>query len=412
MFKRVAGTKDILPQETLQWQTIEDLARQVFSLYAYQEIRTPVLEDAGLYNRSLGEFTEIVQKQMFLVNNKEDTYALRPEGTASIVRAYIENSLDKTASLSRLYYIGPMFRLERPQKGRLRQFHHIGAEVIGSGEPQVDIEVISLCVSLLKAWGVSGYELLLNSLGCVQDRKRLMRQLSDALRSRSRELCDDCKVRVEKNVLRVLDCKQEACRRIVSGLHIGSSHLCGDCAAHFSSVCQGLKKLGIEFSVEPLLVRGLDYYTRTVFEIKHKGLGAQDALGAGGRYDNLCAELSGPQTGAMGFAFGVERLLLIATPHVHKQEKPLVFVIGLGEEAAQEKLLVLDELRTHNIPATTNLEEKSLKGSMRQANDMKARFVAIIGENELKNKVVTLKDMSSGEQKELSLPDLIRTVSI
>ncbi|MDD5255681.1 MAG: histidine--tRNA ligase, partial [Candidatus Omnitrophica bacterium] len=303
MFKRIPGTRDILPQESSQWQALENLARRVFGLYAYQEIRTPLLEDAGLYNRSLGESTEIVQKQMFLVHNKEDLYALRPEGTASILRAYIENNLDKSAGLSRLYYMGPMFRLERPQKGRLRQFHHIGAEVIGSTEPQVDIEVISLSMGLLDAWGVKGSELLVNSLGCAKDRKNLMQMLGGSLKSRLHELCDDCKIRVENNVLRVLDCKQEMCRKIVAGLEVGQKHLCGDCNAHFSKVLAGLRHLGIPFSVEPMLVRWLDYYTRTVFEIKHKSLGAQDAIGAGGRYDGLSVELSGPQTGAMGFAF-------------------------------------------------------------------------------------------------------------
>ncbi|MCX5702478.1 MAG: histidine--tRNA ligase [Candidatus Omnitrophica bacterium] len=321
MLKKVPGTKDILPIEVSRWQKIEEISRKTFSVYNYQEIRTPIIEDIAVYARSLGEFTEIVQKQMFLVKNNEDTYVLRPEGTASVVRAYIENSLDKTTGIAKFYYIGPMFRLERPQKGRLRQFHHIGAEVIGSGQAKVDIEVISLADRLLDEWGISGYEIIVNSLGCQEDKKKLIKILKDAFKYERDNLCDECQKRFQNNVLRILDCKNEGCQKVIKKLNLQDKHLCDDCSAHFTQVKSGLDALKIKYRISPYLVRGLDYYTRTVFEITHKDLGAQDALGAGGRYDNLVKELGGPDVSAMGFAFGIERLFLVhslqSTDHSH-----------------------------------------------------------------------------------------------
>lgn len=302
MFKKVPGTRDILPEEVSRWQKIEEISRKIFSVYDFQEIRTPIIEDIAVYSRSLGEFTEIVQKQMFLIKNNEDTYVLRPEATASVVRAYIENNLDKTMGLARFYYIGPMFRLERPQKGRLRQFHHVGAEVIGSGEPKVDIEVISLADRLLDEWGISGYEIIVNSLGCKDDKKKLMEILHNALKGRLNNLCDECQRRFKNNVLRILDCKNENCQNVIKKLDLQDRHLCDDCRSHFARVKGGLDTLKIKYRINPYLVRGLDYYTRTVFEITHKNLGAQDALGAGGRYDNLVKELGGPDVSAIGFA--------------------------------------------------------------------------------------------------------------
>ena len=278
MYKRVSGTKDILPEECFFWLKIEQLSRQTFSIYNYKEIRTPVIEDVALFNRSLGESTEIVQKQMFLINNKEDIYALRPEATASIVRSYIENNLDKVSGFIKLFYIGPMFRRERPQKGRLRQFHHIGCEAIGSGEPDIDIEIITLADTLLKTYSIGGYKIKINSLGCNKDKQELVSSLQKRLKGKISELCDDCQVRFERNVLRILDCKNEVCQKAVSKLGIQNDYLCSDCKAHFVKVKDGLDCLGMEYEVLPYLVRGLDYYTRTVFEIKHDALGAQDAI--------------------------------------------------------------------------------------------------------------------------------------
>jgi len=411
MFKKVPGTKDILPEEAVSWQKIEENARRIFSLYNYKEIRSPLIEEASLFNRSLGESTEIVRKQMFLIKNKEDLYCLRPEATASIVRAYIENNLDKTTGFIKLYYIGPMFRLERPQKGRLRQFHHIGCEAVGSHDAGLDAEVISLADNLLKSSSIDSYKIKINSLGCTKDKKELSSILHKALKDKLAGLCADCKRRFKKNALRILDCKNEACREIVKKLGISDSHLCPECRAHFARVRKGLDSLKINYEVLPHLVRGLDYYTGTVFEIAHEKLGAQDALGAGGRYNNLVKELGGPDLGAIGFALGIERLLLVTRSQGHKvTSSDLVYLICLGEEAKTEGLKLLDQLRKNGIACDTDYEDKSLKAAMRRANDLGVRFVLILGEDELRKNAVTLKDMSSGIQEEIGFSNLVENL--
>jgi histidyl-tRNA synthetase len=408
MFKRIPGTKDILPQESSSWQIVETTARRIFSLYNYQEIRTPIIEEAALFNRTLGQATEIVQKQMFLIHNQEDVYALRPEGTASIVRSYLENNLDKTSGFTKLYYIGPMFRLERPQKGRLRQFHHIGAEAIGSTQASLDIEVISLADQLLKSFGISGYKIKINSLGCPKDKQKLSLALKKNFQEKLTQLCADCQLRAENNVLRILDCKNNDCQEIVRTLVTPETHLCPDCLGHFEEVKSGLSSLDIAFQVDPQLVRGLDYYNRTVFEITHNDLGGQDAIGAGGRYNNLVSELGGPDLGGIGFAFGIERLLLV--PNALKQNLPnnLVYLITLGDAAKSEGLKILNQLRSAQIPADTDYSNKSLKGAMRAANDAGAKFVLILGEDELKKDIISVKNMSDSTQKEVSIKNLTR----
>ena len=406
MFKRVPGTKDILPEESGLLQKIEEISRKVFSLYNYQEIRVPIIEEASLFNRSLGESTEIVQKQMFLIKHQHDTYALRPEGTAPIVRSYIENSLDKTSGFTKLYYIGPMFRLERPQKGRLRQFNHIGCEAIGSSAANLDVEVISLADNLLKAFLIDGYKIKINSLGCLKDKKELTSILKASLKDKINKLCDDCRSRYKTNVLRILDCKNEACKEVVEKLDIHSTHLCSDCQSHFAKVKEGLDSLNINYEALPTLVRGLDYYTGTVFEVAHPDLGAQDAIGAGGRYNTLVKELGGPDIASVGFAFGVERLTLV-TKLTKETPKQLVYLISLGDEAKIQNLKLLNNLRKEGIACDTDYEGKSLKGAMRKANDMGAKLVLITGEDEIKKGAITIKDMVSGEQKEVKLESLI-----
>ncbi|MCX5707410.1 MAG: histidine--tRNA ligase [Candidatus Omnitrophica bacterium] len=407
MFNRVPGTKDILPDQVRWWQDIERTSRKIFSIHNYQEIRPPLIEDAALFTRSLGEATEIVQKQMFIIKREEDLYALRPEGTASIVRAYLENNLDKTGSFVKFYYMGPMFRAERPQKGRLRQFHHIGVEAIGSKEPEIDVEVIALADTLLKAYSIQGYSILINSLGCPKDKKELTRILRDNLKDKLEQLCPDCQARFDKNVFRILDCKNESCQNIVSQINIGNTYLCPDCAVHFQRVKAGLDSLGIKYETSPKLVRGLDYYTRTVFEFKHGQLGLQqDALGAGGRYDALVKELGGPETGAIGFAFGVERLNLAAgTPEAALKDN-LVYLVTLGEQARFQGLKILADLRQAGIKADTDYENKSLKAAMRKANDLGAGFVLILGDDELKDNAVMVKDMKNSTQEKVPLDKL------
>jgi histidyl-tRNA synthetase len=411
MFKRVPGTKDILPGEVGYWQTIEATAHRIFSLYNYREIRTPLIEEALLFNRTLGTTAEIVQKQMFLIHNQEDTYALRPEGTASIVRSYLENNLDKAAGFTKLYYIGPMFRLERPQKGRLRQFHHIGCEAIGSYAAALDVEVINLAQQLLESFGITGFQIKVNSLGCPKDKQLLSSSLKVSLLKKSKELCVDCQERVKNNVLRVLDCKNETCQKIVKALCLTQSYLCPDCLAHFEEVKNGLINLAIPFQTEAQLVRGLDYYNRTVFEITHANLGSQDAIGAGGRYNNLVQELGGPEQGGIGFAFGVERLLLAAKTPVEDSQKKLVYLITLGEAAKSTGLKLLNQLRKSGIPCDTDYLNKSLKGAMRAANDAGAGRVLILGDDELKNNTISLRDMSNSSQKEVALQNLIEELT-
>lgn len=412
MFNRVSGTKDILPDEAGIWQRLEEISRKTFALYNFQEIRPPLIEEAALFNRSLGQTAEIVQKQMFLINNKDETYCLRPEGTASIVRAYIENNLDKTNGFAKFYYFGPMFRLERPQKGRLRQFHHIGCEAIGSLDPDLDVEIITLADNLLRNFSIDGYTVKINSLGCVEDKNKLVETLRKTLKPKVEKLCPECKNRFSNNPLRILDCKNEACKEIAANLNISEEYLCPDCKGHFGKVREGLDFLKLNYEVNPHLVRGLDYYTGTVFEIAHKELGAQDAIGAGGRYNNLVKELGGPDTGAIGFAFGVERLILAQGARGRGQGKELTYLITLGEPAKKQGLEVLGELRKNGISCETDYEAKSVKGAMRKAGDLQARFVLIIGDNEIEKGTITLKNMQSGEQKEVKKVELIREIGV
>jgi len=407
MLKRISGTKDILPADVFWWQEVERISREIFSLYNYQEIRTPLIEEAYLFNRSLGSSTEIVQKQMFLIKRPPDTYALRPEGTASIVRAYLENGLHKKRSFVKFYYLGPMFRGERPQKGRLRQFHHLGVEAIGSANPAVDLEIIMLADNLLKAFSIQDYKIKLNSLGCLKDKTVFKEKLQQALKGKVGDLCLDCQIRFKQNILRILDCKKPSCIQIVKTLKIEGEYLCPECNNHFQEIKNGLSHLKINYEISPYLVRGLDYYTRTVFEIVHPGLGSQDALGAGGRYDHLIRELGGPDTPAVGFAFGIERLQLVSNLAVNTNSKNLVYLISLGEAAKKVCLEILDNLRKAKIPADMNYQDKSLKGALRLANDLGARYVLLIGEDEINKGVVTLKDMRSGQQKEVKQKEII-----
>jgi histidyl-tRNA synthetase len=349
---------------------------------------------------------------MFLIRKGGDVYCLRPEGTAAIVRAYVENNLDKTQGLIKCYYIGPMFRAERPQKGRQRQFHHLGCEIIGSGDANADVEIISLADNLLKAFSLSGYEIKINSLGCLKDKKELTAILHKELKDKLSKLCADCRLRSKRNILRVLDCKNESCQKIIKTLDIKDKHLCPACKAHFAKVREGLDSLKINFQVNHYLVRGLDYYTRTVFEITHEDLGSQDALGAGGRYDNLVKGLAGPDISAIGFAFGMERLLLVQSPQTIAHSQNLVYVITLGEEAKKQGIILVDNLRKRGICSDTDYENKSLKGALRKADDLGARYVLILGDDEIKKNIVTLKDMTAGEQKEVKQEDLITELKI
>ena len=411
-FNSPAGMKDILPEEALLWQLAEEKAKTVFNLYGYKPIRTPIIEESALFNRSLGEETEIVKKQMFEVRHNSENYCLRPEATAAVVRSYLENNLDKTNTFIKFYYIAPMFRAERPQKGRFRQFHHIGVEALGSNSPYVDSEIIELAQRILEELKINGFSIKLNSLGCSSDRQKLKDILETKLKHKLENLCADCNERYQKNTFRILDCKNEGCKQTVDTLGLcQADYLCSGCAEHFLIIRKNLDKLKINYSLCLTLVRGLDYYTRTVFEITHPGLGAQDAIGAGGRYDGLIHELGGPELGAAGFAFGVERLLLVSGLKAEMTAlSPKIFIVTLGNAAREQAANCLHNLRKANIASEIDYEDKSLKGQMRKANDLGVKFTALIGEDELIKKTVTLKDMKSGEQKEIGIDNFVEEI--
>lgn len=405
------GTSDILPAESLVWQHIEHRSRDLLERYGYREIRTPFFEKTGLFARSMGETSDVVQKQMLSLSrnpledsgdgSEKDGLSLRPEGTASIVRSYIENNLDKQENLSKLYYIGAMFRGERPQKGRLRQFHQIGVEAIGPGSasPFLDAEVIALAVRLLQALDLKDFEVKLNTLGSPEDKEAFSKSLRKALQPRLQDLCPDCRQRVERNVFRVLDCKNKTCRAVVDKLDLGDKHLSSQSREYFGKVKESLDILGVRYTEDPKLVRGLDYYNHTVFEITTAALGSQDALGAGGRYNNLVPQLGGPDVDAVGFALGIERILL-ALPVL--ENPPLqtldVFVIALNESAQKTAFQILDTLRRGGLKGDMSYRLASVKSLMRQADKSGAQYVFILGEDEIQKGTVTIKNMREGTQ--------------
>jgi len=410
LFKSPRGTKDILAARSRLWHDLEEAARRVFATYAYQEIRTPVFEEAKLFSRSLGELSDIVQKQMFLIKRETDTFVLRPEATASVVRAYVENTMYNMSAVTKFFYMGPMFRAERPQKGRLRQFHHMGCEAIGSYHPFLDAEVIILCGALLTALGVRDFKVRLNTIGCTQDKKDLSLRLREALLPMRKSFCEDCQARMEKNIFRVLDCKNPPCRELLLSKNVGTGHLCAPCQEHFQRVRAALDAAGVGYQVDTLLVRGLDYYTRTVFEVTHVQLGAQDAVAAGGRYDNLVKELGGPDRGAVGFALGFERLLMaLGVSDTEPAEEGVggVYIIPLGEAASKAAFKLLQGLRQHEVSADMDYMEGSLKSSLRRADSRKAKTAVVIGDNELAKGVALVKDMAQGTQEEVALNDIV-----
>jgi histidyl-tRNA synthetase len=303
-----------------------------------------------------------------------------------------------------------MFRGERPQKGRLRQFHHIGVEALGVSNPFLDAEVISLCAEILNKIGISDYQLKINSLGCQADKEKLAKILKSLLKEKTSGLCKDCKSRFNKNIFRILDCKDEGCREVIRGINLDDSYLCSECAKFFNQVKAALRELNIPFEVSNYLVRGLDYYTHTVFEISHSALGSQDALGAGGRYNNLIKELGGPDLGAIGFALGFERLLMVVKGQAQTKAVIDVFIATLGDEAAKKGFILLDKLRKEGISSQIDFESASLKSQMRQANNLQAKLTILIGDDELKNNSAQLKDMSTGNQEKISLESLVEEI--
>jgi histidyl-tRNA synthetase len=407
----VRGFRDILPGEIEAWHTIEAAAREVFELYGYSEIRTPVLEKVELFSRSVGEDTDIVQKEMYVIENKrEGNMAMRPEGTASVVRAYNEHALHATRPVpEKLYYILPMFRHERPQAGRFRQFHQIGAEALGIDSPAIDAEIIAMVFNLLQKLHVSGIELQLNSVGCQQCRPGYREKLQEYLRNSSERLCADCCNRVERNPMRVLDCKKEACQAIVAFAPVMLEHYCQECHRHFSELREFLEILDVPFDVNPRIVRGLDYYVRTAFEFISSSLGAQNALLGGGRYDGLSEDIGGPPLPGVGFAMGIERLLSLA--QLHPENRPLeVFIAILGASARKSGFSLQKDLRNAGIRTEFEYQDKRLKSQMKKAGKLGVSYVILIGEEELQKGMVILRNMAESSQDEVAITEIVKTL--
>ncbi|MFC1478946.1 histidine--tRNA ligase, partial [Candidatus Margulisiibacteriota bacterium] len=386
-FKAPRGTRDVLPPETIMLEHVRNTAVRVLKNYRYTEISTPIFEQTELFARGIGQLTDIVEKEMYTFQDKKGrSLTLRPEGTASIVRAYLENNLGRSG-LQKLFYQGPMFRYERPQAGRYRQFEQIGVEVIGSQSPIVDAEVIAIGVKICEELGIKGINVAVNSVGCTVCRPVVREQLKSFIKSSLRHLCDDCKRRYETNPLRILDCKNERCKTYFTGLPSSISVLCHECADHFSSVLEYLETAKVGHEISPFLVRGLDYYTKTAFEICSDKLGAQNSICGGGRYDELIKELGGPKTPAFGFAFGVERMLMVLEQQEvmpdFESSRPFVYFITMREVARRKAFVFRNKLCDLNIRSEIDLEDRSFKSQFKRANDLKAVYVCIIGEEEL-----------------------------
>jgi histidyl-tRNA synthetase len=398
----VRGARDVLPAEAPAWQRLEGICRALFARYGFAEIRTPVFEPTALFARSIGQETDIVEKEMYTFADKGGgSLSLRPEGTAGVIRAYLQHGL-QTEALVRVYYMGPMFRHERPQAGRQRQFHQVGVEAIGSERPAVDVEVLTLLADLFAELGVGGLTLEINAIGDRECRPAYVRLLARALEALDARLCANCRRRRTTNPLRVLDCKVPACREATADVPLMLDHLCAPCAAHFASVREGLAALSIPYAVNPRLVRGLDYYTRTAFEWTSPDLGAQNTVAAGGRYDGLVEDLGGPARPGIGFALGVERLLLLLAEV--PAPRPDLFVALLGAGAEARMLPVLRVLRASGLAVERAFDvEASLKAQLKRANKARARFCLIVGENELAAGTAPLKDMDGHAQRDVPL---------
>jgi histidyl-tRNA synthetase len=409
-YKAVRGMEDILSADVKVWQWIESTARKFLESYGYEEIRTPILEETPVFTRSIGETTDIVTKEMYtFTDRKERSLTLRPEGTAPIVRAYIEHALDKASSEVKLYYLGPMFRSERPQKGRSRQFHQIGAEVFGSRSPYADAELITQLSSMLKVLGLNDFTIKLNSLGCRADKEKFADKLKKYLEKEKARLCDDCRERVKKNVLRVLDCKNESCVQLVKKAPDILESLCVPCKDHFDRLKDTLKAVKVSFTETKNLVRGLDYYTGTVFEITHPALGGQDAMAAGGRYDNLVKDMGGSDTGAVGYAIGMERIIIAIKKELPAKGPNVLYIATLGDAAKFHGIWMAENIRREfpDLIALTDTKEASLKAQMRNADRWGSRIVLILGEDELKNGKVLLRDMATKEQRPVDKDSIV-----
>ena len=408
------GMVDILPDESPKWRALENIIHEEAAKFNFEEIRTPIMEQTELIKRGIGQLTDIVTKEIFTFTKGDSNYVLRPELTAPVVRSYVENHLDQRGGSQKLYYIGPMFRAERPQKGRQRQFHQFGVEIIGSDNPVADVECIAFMIRIYQRIGIKNFNLKLNSVGDPESRETYKAVLKNYLRPNFDKLSELSQNRLEKNPMRILDSKEPEDQEFIKNAPIISDYLNEESKAHFEQVCEMLSSLEIEYTLDPLLVRGMDYYTRTAFELTSPDLGSQDALAGGGRYDLLVEEIGGKPTPAVGFAAGMERLFIaceeldisLATP-----KKVDVFIVSLGEEARKWALQTLPKLREKGISSTMDYLDRSMRAQMKDANRENASYTLIVGDNELEEGKFTLRNMKESEEAQLTLDDIISKLS-
>ena len=402
------GTRDVLPAESYRWQYVEEKIRDITGRYGFKEIRTPVIEHTELFLRSVGDTTDVVQKEMYTFNDKGGrSITLKPEGTAGTVRMFVEHGLFAEAMPMKVYYLNcPVFRYERPQAGRLREHHQFGVECFGAPEASADAEIISMAWEIFTSLGAKDLTVKLNSIGCPKCRDNYQKALKEYLSGRREELCEDCRTRLEKNPLRVLDCKVDVCKKINAGAPHTMDYVCEECREHMNKLTEFLDSIGIPFEMDPMLVRGLDYYTRTVFEIVSGASGAQGTLCGGGRYDGLVKQIGGPDIPAVGFGLGIERLLLYLDQlgvEIPKQDSADVMIFGMGDKERRKSFELVYDLRRLGYAADTDHVGRSVKANFKYAGKLEAKYVLVIGENELNAGKGNLKKMSTGEQIEVAL---------
>ena len=404
------GTKDVLPSESYKWQFIENAAKQTAAAFNAKEIRTPMFEHTEVFLRGVGETTDVVNKEMYTFNDKGGrSITLKPEGTAGVARAFIENGLYAGALPVKTFYITPCFRYERPQAGRLREFHQFGVEFLGSDDPAIDAEAILLAKSFLDKIGVKNLTLYINSIGCKECRKNYHAALKQFLSARYDELCDLCKDRYEKNPMRILDCKNENCKKIVKDAPVILDYLCDDCKEHFEKVKNLLTAAGVEYKIDAGIVRGLDYYTKTVFEFVSESIGAQGTVCGGGRYDGLIESIGGGKTPGIGFAAGIERLLLVlenSGVEIPQKDRLEIYIAPMGEEAKIKAFEIVNGLRKRGIIAETDHMDRGIKAQFKYADKIGAEFVGVIGSDELARGVVKIKNMADGTESEVAFDNV------